>query len=146
MLKAGTDSKISVTLSDSSGASVWVPNLRKWGIMGPKHDYFERGSLDVFTGLGPCIGAPICRLNVTSDGTGAHHGWLCNSVEITSTGHRMGCSQSIFYVGQWLATDAPPYQLSAVLDGCGDFARRRKVEPFTVGRPAGVGINYPSAS
>ncbi|XP_057795223.1 PLAT domain-containing protein 3-like [Salvia miltiorrhiza] len=134
VLKAGTDSKISITLSDSSKDSVWIPNLKEWGLMGRKYDYLERGSVDVFAGLAPCIGAPICRINVTSDGTGSHHGWLCNSVEVTSTGHRKGCSQSIFYVDQWLATDAPPYQLSAVLDGCGDFAARKTVSPFAVRR------------
>ncbi|KAH6835667.1 hypothetical protein C2S53_016855 [Perilla frutescens var. hirtella] len=137
VIKAGTDSQISITLSDSKKSSVWIPNLKKWGLMGPKHDYFERGNLDVFTGLGPCIGAPICRLNVTSDGSGAHHGWLCDSVEVTSTGHSKGCSQSIFYVNQWLATDAPPYQLSAVFDGCGDFVSRKNGRPFYVGKPLG---------
>ncbi|KAG6387485.1 hypothetical protein SASPL_152675 [Salvia splendens] len=137
VVKAGTNSKISVTLSDSSKASVWIPDLKEWGLMGPKHDYFERGSVDVFTGLAPCIGAPICKINITSDGAGSHHGWLCNSVEITSTGHRMGCSQSIFYVDQWLSRDAPPYNLSAVVNGCGDFAARKSVGPFVFARPIG---------
>ncbi|KAL0298374.1 UNVERIFIED_CONTAM: PLAT domain-containing protein 1 [Sesamum radiatum] len=118
IIKAGTDARISIALGDSSGGSVWIPDLTDWGLMGRKHDYFERGNLDVFTGRGPCIGRPICRLNVTSDGSGNHHGWFCDYVEVTSTGPHMGCGQSIFYVDQWLATDAPPYQLSAEIDGC----------------------------
>lgn len=117
-MKAGTNSKISVTLGDSAGKSVWIPNLRGWGLMGPKHDYYERGNLDIFTGRGPCISSPICRLNLTSDGSGSHPGWYCDYVEVTSTGPHKACSQSIFYVEQWLATDAPPFELTAILEGC----------------------------
>ncbi|CAM8891259.1 unnamed protein product [Rhodiola kirilowii] len=117
-IKSGTDSKITLTVSDASSRSVTVPNLESWGLMDPTHDYYERDNLDIFTGKGPCIGAPICRLNLTSDGTGPHHGWYCEYVEITSTGPHKQCAQTAFYVEQWLATDAPPYQLTAVLDGC----------------------------
>ncbi|KAL3645181.1 hypothetical protein CASFOL_010361 [Castilleja foliolosa] len=133
VIKAGTNSNISITLGDSKGKSVRIQNLEDWGLMGRKHDYFERGNLDIFTGRGPCIGAPICRLNVTSDGSGAHHGWFCDFVEVTSTGAHKGCSQSIFYVDQWLASDAPPYQMSAVLDGCHDKAQL-ETGPFAVRR------------
>ncbi|KAK4431667.1 PLAT domain-containing protein 1 [Sesamum alatum] len=139
IIKAGTDARISIALGDSSGGSVWIPDLKEWGLMGRKHDYFERGNLDMFTGRGPCIGRPICRLNVTSDGSGHHHGWFCDYVEVTSTGPHMGCGQSIFYVDQWLALDAPPYQLSAVIDGChqkahwngGPFAVRKSIGSFS---------------
>ncbi|XP_027101110.1 PLAT domain-containing protein 3-like [Coffea arabica] len=135
IVKAGTDSRISVTLGDSAGKSVWIPNLRDWGLMGPQHDYFERGSLDIFTGRGPCISSPVCRLNLTSDGSGAHHGWYCDYIEVTSTGPHKACSQSIFYVEQWLATDAPPYELTAVLDGCKRMEtqfRERRHGPFAL--------------
>ncbi|CAI9092019.1 OLC1v1027151C1 [Oldenlandia corymbosa var. corymbosa] len=137
IIKAGTDSQISVTLGDAKGRSVWIPNLQDWGLMGPDHDYYERGNLDIFTGRGPCISSPICRLNLTSDGSGAHHGWYCNYIEVTSTGPHKACSQSIFYVNQWLATDAPPYQLTAILDGCKSDTpdlKRRKAGPFVVGK------------
>ncbi|XP_011076395.1 PLAT domain-containing protein 3-like [Sesamum indicum] len=136
IIKAGTDARISIALGDSSGGSVWIPDLTDWGLMGRKHDYFERANLDVFTGRGPCIGRPICRLNVTSDGSGHHHGWFCDYVEVTSTGPHMGCGQSIFYVDQWLASDAPPYQLSAVIDGCHQKAQWDG-GPFAVGKPNG---------
>ncbi|XP_052174570.1 PLAT domain-containing protein 3-like [Diospyros lotus] len=135
-VKSGTDAKISVILGDSKGRSVWVPDLEAWGLMDQKHDYFERGNLDIFTGLGPCIGKPLCRLNITSDGSGKHHGWFCEYIEITSTGPHKDCSQTIFYVDQWLATDAPPFQLTAVLDGCGRLGQG-ETGPFAVGRPAG---------
>ncbi|KAA8539780.1 hypothetical protein F0562_026472 [Nyssa sinensis] len=116
--KAGTDSKISVVLGDPHGQSVWVPNLKTWGLMGPTHDYYERGNLDIFSGRGPCIDPPLCRLNLTSDGSGSHHGWYCDFIEITTTGPHKECSQTIFYVDRWLSNDAPPFQLTAILDGC----------------------------
>ncbi|KAL3714081.1 hypothetical protein ACJRO7_006082 [Eucalyptus globulus] len=124
MIKAGTDSKISLILGDLSGRSVWVPDLESWGLMEPSHNYYERGNLDIFSGLGPCIGPPLCWLNVTSDGSGVHHGWCCDYVEVTSAGPHKPCSQTIFRVDQWLATDVPPFKLTAVVNGCGkDDAR-----------------------
>ncbi|KAG5249151.1 PLAT domain-containing protein [Salix suchowensis] len=60
----------------------------------------------------------ICSLNLTSDGQGSHHGWYCDYVEVTSTGPHKECGQTIFYVDQWLAADAPPFKLTALLDGC----------------------------
>ncbi|KAL7001732.1 hypothetical protein U1Q18_002880 [Sarracenia purpurea var. burkii] len=139
-IKAGTDSKISVALGDSDGRSVWAPDLEAWGLMSRSHDYFERSNLDIFAGRGPCTGAPLCRLNLTSDGSGHHHGWFCDSVEVTSTGPQKECSQTIFYVDQWLATDAPPYQLTAVLDGCNREdapPTHGNIGPFVVGKPVG---------
>ncbi|KAF3433171.1 hypothetical protein FNV43_RR24273 [Rhamnella rubrinervis] len=121
IIKAGTDSKISLTIGDASGGSVWVPDLEKWGLMGESYNYFERGNLDLFTGIGPCIGSPICRLNLTSDGSGHHSGWYCDYIEVTSTGPHAACSQTVFYVDQWLAVDAPPYKLTAIRDGCQNF-------------------------
>ncbi|XP_042509957.1 PLAT domain-containing protein 2-like [Macadamia integrifolia] len=119
IIKSGTDSKISVEIEDEFGDRVQVNDVEEWGMMGPNHEYFEWGNLDIFTGRGPCMGTRICRLNLTSDGTGQHHGWYCDYLQVTSTGAHQGCSKTIFEVQQWLATDAPPYRLSAVLDGCG---------------------------
>ncbi|CAN4080734.1 unnamed protein product [Withania somnifera] len=136
IIKGGTDSKISVTLGDTSRKSVLIPDLEKWGLMGPNYDYYERGNVDIFTGRGQCLSPPICRLNVTSDGSGDHHGWFLDFVETTFTGPHKQCSQTIFYVEQWLASDAAPYELSVSLDGCktktefGEHARR-----FVVGKP-----------
>lgn len=135
IIKAGTDSRISLTASDATGDGVYVSDLESdWGAMGPGHDYYERGNLDIFTGRGPCLTPPLCRLNLTSDGSGSHHGWYVDTVEITSTGPHMPCSQTLFYVRQWLANDAPPYELTAVVDGCGAAALRRgKVGRVVIG-------------
>lgn len=86
--------------------------------MGPDYDYFERGNLDIFTGRGPCLNGPVCAMNLTSDGTGSHPGWYCKYVEVTSTGIHKPCARKFFSVEQWLATDAPPYELTATRNNC----------------------------
>ncbi|KAI0500965.1 hypothetical protein KFK09_019183 [Dendrobium nobile] len=129
IIKSGTDASISLTLADSSANQIHIPDLVSWGgLMGPQHNYFERASLDVFSGRATCgLRGPICSLNLTSDGAGAHHGWYCDSVEITATGPHLPCSQTLFYVQQWLATDAAPYQLYAYVNGCDGVERERRL-------------------
>ncbi|XXG61270.1 hypothetical protein AAC387_Pa04g2971 [Persea americana] len=120
IFKGGTDSIISLTLNNTRGGTVQISNLEAWGgLMVPGHDYFERGNLDIFSGRGPCLGAPICAMKLTSDGSGPHHGWYCNYVEVTTTGPHVPCSQQLFTVEQWIARDAPPYELTAIRDTCG---------------------------
>jgi hypothetical protein len=123
--KGGTDSRIGATLVGSDGTGIRIADLERWGgLMGAGHDYFERGNLDIFSGRGPCMSRPPCRMNLTSDGAGAHHGWYCNYLEVTVTGPHMGCRQTLFTVEQWLATDAPPYRLYSVVDNCRRRDRR----------------------
>ncbi|CAA6664409.1 unnamed protein product [Spirodela intermedia] len=99
-------------------------NLEEWGgLMGPGYNYFERGNLDIFSGRGPCLAAPPCWMELYSDGSGPHHGWYCNYVEVTTTGPHVACAQQLFTVEQWLATDAAPYELTASRDYCGQAAR-----------------------
>ncbi|KAG4175696.1 hypothetical protein ERO13_A11G200200v2 [Gossypium hirsutum] len=67
IIKGGTDSIISLKLEDAYGESVEISNLETWGgLMEPGHDYFERGNLDIFSGRGRCLGAPVCSMNLTS--------------------------------------------------------------------------------
>lgn len=121
ILKAGTDSNITLTLYDAGGYGIRINNLEAWGgLMGPDYDYFERGNLDIFSGRGPCLTGPVCLMNLTSDGTGPHHGWYCNYVEVTVTGIHQNCSKQTFTVDQWLATDTSPYDLTAVRNNCGN--------------------------
>ncbi|KAE8706853.1 Late embryoproteinsis abundant hydroxyproline-rich glycoprotein family, putative isoform 1 [Hibiscus syriacus] len=87
-------------------------------LMGPDYNYFERGNLDIFSGRGRCMDGPVCAMNLTSDGSGPHHGWYCNYVEVTMTGVHTPCSKVQFTVEQWLALDAPPYDLTAVRNNC----------------------------
>ncbi|KAL5216594.1 hypothetical protein ABZP36_007995 [Zizania latifolia] len=117
--KGGTDSVIGVTLLGADGSGVRIRDLERWGgLMGSGYDYYERGNLDIFSGRGPCMSQAPCRMNLTSDGTGPHHGWYCNYLEATVTGPHLGCAQQLFTVEQWLATDASPYRLYAVRDNC----------------------------
>lgn len=126
VIKGGTDSKIGLSLQDSSGNGIVISDLESWGgLMGSDHDYFERGTLDVFSGRGSCgVNPPVCMLNLTSDGSGAHHGWYCEYVEVTTTGPHVPCDKTLFFVHQWLALDAPPYQLYATVNGCGQLSAR----------------------
>ncbi|KAJ3695807.1 hypothetical protein LUZ60_001184 [Juncus effusus] len=117
--KGGTDSIISVTLLGADGYGVQITDIESWGgQMGDGYNYFERGNLDIFSGRGPCMASTPCWLNLTSDGSGAHHGWYCNYVEVTTTGPHLGCSQQLFTVEQWLATDTSPYKLYSTVDNC----------------------------
>ncbi|XP_010546406.1 PREDICTED: PLAT domain-containing protein 3 [Tarenaya hassleriana] len=122
--KGGTDSVISLRLYDGYGRAAVIDDVVSWGgLMGPFHDYFERGNLDIFTGRGPCLSGDVCAMNLTSDGTGDHHGWYCNYVEVTMSGTHKVCSGRKFTVDQWLARDTPPYELSAIRNYCSDFVR-----------------------
>nr|TKR79388.1 hypothetical protein D5086_0000274470 [Populus alba] len=76
-------------------------------------------------GRAPCLGSPVCALNLTSDGSGFGHGWYVNYVEVTSTGVHATCSQMKFTVEQWLALDTSPYELTAVRNYC-DYYRAKK--------------------
>ncbi|XP_010431950.1 PREDICTED: PLAT domain-containing protein 1-like [Camelina sativa] len=117
--KAGTDSIISARIYDKFGDYIGIKNLQAWaGLMGPDYNYFERGNLDIFSGRAPCLPSPICALNLTSDGSGDHHGWYVNYAEVTTAGVHAQCSTQTFEIEQWLATDTSPYELTAVRNNC----------------------------
>ncbi|KAK7379463.1 hypothetical protein VNO80_04924 [Phaseolus coccineus] len=119
IINGGTDSIIGLKLTDALGYGLSITNLEAWGgLMDPGYNYFERGNLDIFSGRGPCLDRPVCAINLTSDGSGAHHGWYVNYIEVTSAGVHAPCSQLQFTVEQWLATDTSPYQLWAAYDNC----------------------------
>ncbi|CAA7019852.1 unnamed protein product [Microthlaspi erraticum] len=119
IFKAGTDSIISARISDKYGDYIGIRNLEAWGgLMGKGHHYYERGSLDIFSGKAPCLPSPVCSLNLTSDGSGDHHGWYVNYVEVATAGVHAKCSRQSFEVEQWLATDTSPYNLTAVRNNC----------------------------
>ncbi|OEL32248.1 hypothetical protein BAE44_0006734 [Dichanthelium oligosanthes] len=125
--KAGTDSVIGLGLRSADGAGFTVTDLARWGgLMGAGHDYYERGNVDIFSGRAPCLASPPCAMNLTSNGSGPHHGWYCRSVEVTAAAPRAPCARAAFGVEQWLARDAPPYQLYAERSAC---ARSGAEEP-----------------
>ncbi|CAH8263081.1 unnamed protein product [Arabidopsis lyrata] len=119
IFKAGTDSIISARVYDKYGDYIGIRNLEAWGgLMGPGYNYYERGNLDIFSGKAPCLPSPVCSLNLTSDGSGDHHGWYVNYVEVTTAGVHAKCSYQSFDVEQWLASDTSPHELSAVRNNC----------------------------
>lgn len=121
IIKGGTDSIIGLVLSTPDGDGFEIPDLEAWGgLMEAGHNYYERGNLDIFSGRGRCLFAPICAMNLTSDGSGHRHGWYCNYVEVTSTGPHGACSQQQFTVEQWLAVDTAPYELTATRNYCSE--------------------------
>ncbi|KAE9608023.1 hypothetical protein Lal_00003522 [Lupinus albus] len=144
IIKGGTDSIIGLKLYDNFGWYIYIKNLESWGgLMDPGHNYFERGNLDIFSGRGPCLDGPVCAVNVTSDGSGAHHGWYVNYVEVTSTGVHQTCAQNQFTLEQWIATDTSPYQLWAEKNLCGNQLGLGLARPKTkVVHDVGSGSGY----
>ncbi|KAK4383572.1 PLAT domain-containing protein 1 [Sesamum angolense] len=115
---AGTDSIISLSLYDNanfSGGGVVVNNLESWGVMGPGHDYFEGGNLDIFSGRAPCLAKPVCFMILKSDGSGNKPGWYVSFVDVFTANR-----QQHFTVAQWLAVDEPPYSLTVYRNKCGN--------------------------
>ncbi|KAE8715784.1 protein SCO1-like protein 2 [Hibiscus syriacus] len=61
IIKGGTDSVTSLTLYDAGGQYVNISSLEAWGgLIGEGYNYFERGNLDIFSGRGRCMNAPVC--------------------------------------------------------------------------------------
>uniref|UniRef100_A0A803KSL4 PLAT domain-containing protein n=1 Tax=Chenopodium quinoa TaxID=63459 RepID=A0A803KSL4_CHEQI len=98
------------------------------GLMEKAHDYYERGNLDIFSGRCPCLSRPVCAMELASDGSGSHHSWYCNYVEVTTTGPHIQCGQQLFTIEQWLSRDRSPHELSAFKDNCNndDGLKRRR--------------------
>ncbi|XP_028790923.1 PLAT domain-containing protein 3-like [Neltuma alba] len=100
---AGTESDISLMINSSHpGRYFTVYNLQGWGIMDSGHASFERGSLDIFSGTGPCFNGDVCAITLISDGTGQAPGWYLEYVEITIF-ECYDATKLTFPVNQWLA-------------------------------------------
>ncbi|KAI3949394.1 hypothetical protein MKW98_023331 [Papaver atlanticum] len=115
---SGTDSNISLELYDSDGNHVEIPNLGDSGLMGPDHDYFENGNLDISSALGKCLPGPVCGITLTSDGTKAKSGWYVDYVQVIVTGPNASCAQKLFTIEQWLALDESPHALTVTKNVC----------------------------
>ncbi|XP_057783822.1 PLAT domain-containing protein 3-like [Salvia miltiorrhiza] len=95
----GTSSNITIFLSDNSKAQLPIVNLKDWGLMGPTHDYFGHGEVDLFAGKGPCLPGPVCSLIIVLDG---YDSWYCDFINVTTVGVAQSCSQKHFVVKKWL--------------------------------------------
>ncbi|ESQ46120.1 hypothetical protein EUTSA_v10000335mg [Eutrema salsugineum] len=116
---AGTDSIISANISDKAGQEIVIKNLVTWGgLMGQGYDYFENGNVDIFSGKERCLPSPVCSLSLTSDNSGHKPAWYVEYVEFTTSKVRADSTYQYFNVSQWLSTDFPPYNLTAVRKNC----------------------------
>ncbi|KAJ3679566.1 hypothetical protein LUZ60_017577 [Juncus effusus] len=121
-MNAGTDSTIDLSTGDLTGSQLSVSDPISWGgLMGSNHSYFQKGGLDLFSAHAACGVAPLCHLNLTSNGAGSSNlGWYCEYVQVTSTGPHMSCTTYEFSVNRWLSANTWPYQLSAAIDACSE--------------------------
>ncbi|GJN03100.1 hypothetical protein PR202_ga20509 [Eleusine coracana subsp. coracana] len=116
---AGTDSRVTLQVSNAGGQTLLIPDLTSWGDMPPGHYYFDRGNLDRFSGSGTCFfpDAP-CMMLLYTDGQGFAPGWYVSYVQVTQLEQGRVRSRHTWTVDQWLAVDEPPYALSALRDDC----------------------------
>lgn len=100
---AGTTSNITIFLSDNTKAELPIVNLQSWGLMGPTHNYFRPGEVDLFAGKGPCLRGPVCGLILVLDGFDS---WYCDYIEVTTVGLGKSCSYKHFVVNKWFDVNA----------------------------------------
>lgn len=121
--RAGTDSKIKLTIGDYRGQYIHITDLEKWGLMGKDYDYYERANLDIFGGREKCLRPPICRLKIESDAKGESPGWLIEYFEITYVRPERGCKQVKFPVNKWLGAQGVK-ELTVLLEDCMDYVAK----------------------
>ncbi|RLN04986.1 lipoxygenase homology domain-containing protein 1-like [Panicum miliaceum] len=117
----GTDARIYLKLSGADERDAMeFPDLESWGWMGPGHDYFESGNMDIF-GQAPraCMAAMPCRMLLASDGSSGRPDWYVNFVEVIQIDTGLSVLVRKFFINGWLSASMPPYQLFAYQDLCG---------------------------
>ncbi|RLM61843.1 lipoxygenase homology domain-containing protein 1-like [Panicum miliaceum] len=119
---AGTDARVYLKLSSADESDAMeFPDLESWGWMGPGHDYFESGNMDIF-GHAPreCMAAMPCKMLLVSDGSSGKPDWYVNFVEIIQIDTDLSVVVRKFFINGWLSVNKPPYQLFAYQDLCGN--------------------------
>ncbi|XP_073133660.1 PLAT domain-containing protein 1-like [Henckelia pumila] len=99
---AGTDSIISVTLTDVHEDSFEIKDLAQWGTLGSSFDYFEIGKKETFKGRGGCTGLPVCKISVDSDGSGILPDWFLEDIEVEVVRPDERPNNEIFNFQQWI--------------------------------------------
>lgn len=118
---AGTDARISLTLSSADGSSdsvLEVEDLESWGWLGSDYDYFEPGDLDIFGAGHACLATMPCRMLLVSDGSSGKPNWYPSMVEIIQITTELSVSVRKFFPDQWLSAERPPYRLFVYMDLC----------------------------
>ncbi|CAL5007623.1 unnamed protein product [Urochloa decumbens] len=117
----GTDAHVYLKLSSAGdhSAALEFNDLESWGWMGPGHDYFEAGNMDIF-GQAPRECDMPCKMLLVSDGSSDKPDWYVNFVEIIQIGSDLSVLVRKFFINGWLSAHKPPYQLFAYQDLCGN--------------------------
>lgn len=131
---SGTDSKINVTLADIHGESFVIHNLEKWGLMKIGHQYFENGNTDFFSVKGKCLTPPVCKMVLSSDGSGVSPSWFISYIKVTQTETHVKCVDSTFVIEKWLGSELhangvghAPFVMTVVLEDCIKKSLRHKI-------------------
>ncbi|KAI5009876.1 hypothetical protein ZWY2020_012013 [Hordeum vulgare] len=113
---AGTDARISLSVSTANGKKLVIESLKPWGQKG--HNNFERGQTDTFEGRGKCLPSKPCRMLLESNGKGNKPGWFVDKVAFSQIEPNLSVKQKTFKVNRWLARDESPGTLFVVVDDC----------------------------
>lgn len=109
---AGTDDRISMKLSGRTGPTGTIASLKAFS-QDPGRDLFERGNTDRFKVTLPRLIDPICKILVTSSGTGNKPNWYLEKVVVRGPG-----GVTTVKIEQWLSVTEPPRQLTAIRNWC----------------------------
>ena len=113
---AGTDARVSLSLSTANGQKLVIVSLKPWGEEG--HNNFERGHTDTFEGSGKCLPSKPCRMLLESNGKGNKPGWFVDKVAFSQIEPNLFLTKKTFKVNRWLARDESPGTLFVVVDDC----------------------------
>ena len=114
---AGTDARISLSVSTANGKKLVIKSLKPWGQKG--HNNFEKGHTDTFKGSGKCLPSKPCRMLLESNGKGKKPGWFVDKVAFTQIEEKnLSLKEKTFNVNRWLARDESPDTLFVIVDDC----------------------------
>ncbi|CAM0908485.1 unnamed protein product [Alopecurus aequalis] len=113
---AGTDARVSLSVSTAHGEKLVIESLKPWGKEG--HNNFEKGHTDTFKGSGKCLPSKPCRMLLESDGNGNKPGWFVDKVAFSQIEPNLSLKEKTFKVNRWLARDESPGTLFVVVDDC----------------------------
>ncbi|KAF7005299.1 hypothetical protein CFC21_020428 [Triticum aestivum] len=114
---AGTNARISLSVSTANGKKLVIKSLKPWGQKG--HNNFEKGHTDTFKGSGKCLPSKPCRMLLESNGKGNKPVWFVDKVTFIQIEQKnLSQKEKTFNVNRWLARDESPDTLFVIVDDC----------------------------